>query len=72
MKKIIAMQDLDCANCAAKMERSIRQIDGVHSCSINFILQRMTLDIEDERAEEILQQIRLAVRKTEPDCKLRI
>ena len=45
MKKVIAMQDLDCANCAAKMEQAIRKIDGVTDCSINFMLQRMTLSL---------------------------
>ena len=72
MKKVIAMQDLDCANCAAKMEQAIRKIDGVQSCSINFMLQRMTLELNDENSAEIINQIKAAVKKVEPDCRLKI
>ena len=72
MKKIIAMQDLDCANCAAKMEQAIRKIDGVSSCSINFMTQRMTLELDEANSEEIIKQIKAAIKKIEPDCKLKI
>ena len=72
MKKVIAMQDLDCANCAAKMEQAIRKIDGVQSCTINFMLQRMTLELDDNNSAETIEKIRVAVKKVEPDCKLKI
>lgn len=72
MKKVIAMQDLDCANCAAKMEQAIRKLDGVHSCSINFMLQRMTLELDDANSEEIIKQIKATIKKIEPNCKLKI
>ncbi len=72
MKKIIAMEDLDCANCAAKMERNIAQIEGVKNCNINFMLQKMTLELDDENYTEILQKIKATVKKVEPDCRLKI
>ena len=72
MKKVIAMQDLDCANCAAKMEQAIRKIDGVQSCTINFMLQRMTIEIDDNNSVEIIEKIKTAVKKIEPDCRLKI
>ena len=72
MKKVIAMQDLDCANCAAKMEQEIKKIDGVQSCSINFMLQRMTLELDDQNSAQIIEKIRATVKKVEPDCKLKI
>ena len=72
MKKVIAMQDLDCANCAAKMEQAIRKIDGVQSCSINFMLQRMTLELDENNSTETINQIKAAVKKIEPDCRLKI
>ena len=71
MKKVIALKDLDCPNCAAKMERSISQITGVKSCNINFMLQRMTLELEEDNSA-ILEQIKAAVKKVEPDCQLKI
>ena len=72
MKKVIAMQDLDCANCAAKMEQAIRKIEGVQSCTINFMLQRMTLELDDNNSTEIIEKIKAAVKKVEPDCRLKI
>ena len=72
MKKIIAMQDLDCANCAAKMEQAIKKIDGVSNCTINFMLQRMTLELDDNKSAEIIENVKAAVKKIEPDCRLKI
>ena len=43
MKKVYKMQDLDCANCAAKMENAIRKIEGVEECSVNFMMQKLTI-----------------------------
>ena len=43
MKKVYKMKELDCANCAAKMERGISLIDGVKACNVNFIMQKLTL-----------------------------
>lgn len=72
MKKVIAMQDLDCANCAAKMECAINKIDGVNNAKVNFMMQKMTLDIEDEKAAEIIAEIKKVCKKIEPDCVLKI
>ena len=49
MKKVFKMIDLDCANCAAKMENEIRKIDGVIDVNISFLAQKMTLEAPDER-----------------------
>lgn len=72
MKKVIAMQDLDCANCAAKMENAIKKIDGVNSASISFMTQKMTLDIDEMRADQILKEIKAVCKRIEPDCILKI
>ena len=70
MKKVFKMQDLDCAHCAAKMEDAIRKIDGVSSVSINFLMQKMTLEADDAVFEEVLKKAQKAVKKVEPDCKI--
>lgn len=72
MKKVIALQDLDCANCAAKMENGIKKIAGVNSASISFMTQKMVLDIEDNNAEQILKEIKAVCKRIEPDCVLKI
>ena len=70
MKKVFKMEDLDCANCAAKMERAIAGIDGVESVNISFMGQRMTLDADEKRFEEILDKACLVCKRIEPDCKI--
>ena len=72
MKKVIALQDLDCANCAAKMENGIKKIDGVNSASISFMTQKMVLDIDDTRADQILKEVKAICKRIEPDCILKI
>lgn len=71
MKKRYTIEDLCCANCAAKMEAGIRKIDGVNSATINFLTQKLTLDTEDDRLESILDQAEAVIRKIEPDCVLK-
>ncbi|MDO5124862.1 MAG: cation transporter [Ruminococcus sp.] len=70
MKKAFKMQDLDCANCAAKMENAIRKIDGVESVSISFMTQKMTLTAEDEKFDDVLKKAAKICKKVEPDCRI--
>lgn len=72
MKKIITMQDLDCANCAMKMENAISKLDGVHQVQVNFLLQKMTLDIDENNTNEIITQIKKICKKIEPECVLKV
>ena len=55
MKKKFKLEDLDCANCAAKMEDAIKKIPGVNDAVVSFMTQKMTIDAEDERFEEIMK-----------------
>ena len=48
MKRVLKMQDLDCANCAAKMENAIKKIDGVNSVSYNTVFQYNQMQLPDE------------------------
>ena len=70
MKKVYRMKDLECANCAAKMERAIAKIPGVHEVQISFMAQRMTLDADEAMLPEILEQVKRCVSKVEPNCKV--
>ena len=70
MKKVFKLEDLDCANCAARMERSIAKIEGVDAVSISFLSQRMALEADESRFEEILDQVVKTCKKVEPDCKI--
>lgn len=70
MKKIYRLQDLDCANCAAKMERAIAKLDGVEAVTVNFMAQKLILEAEEARFAEILEQAKKSIAKVEPDCKI--
>lgn len=70
MKKRIRLTNLDCAACAAKMEDAVRKIPGVNGVSVSFLTQKLTLDADDGRFEEILKQAASVCKKIEPDCKL--
>ncbi len=70
MKKKFKMEDLDCANCAAKMEEAIKAIPGVNDASISFMAQKMTLDADDDRFDEILEQAVKCVKNVDEACKV--
>ncbi|MBO5727517.1 MAG: heavy-metal-associated domain-containing protein [Oscillospiraceae bacterium] len=70
MKKTFDMTDLECAHCAAKMENAIRALDGVTGASINFFAQKLTLEAEDARFDDIVAQAQKICRKVEPDCRI--
>lgn len=70
MKKTFKLIDLDCANCAAKMEREAAKIDGVQEVSFNFMTQKMKLTADDDKFEEILEEIVKVCKKVEPDCQI--
>ena len=70
MKKPFQMIDLDCANCAAKMEAAIKKLDGVNDASVSFLSQKMTIDAEDDKFDEIVKQAVKVCKKVEPDCEV--
>ena len=72
MKKTYKLIDLECANCAAKMQAAIEKLDGVHSAGVNFMTQKLTLDADEERFEEILKKAADCIKKVEPDCKIKL
>ena len=70
MKKVFRMLDVDCANCAAKMERAINEIDGVTKATVGFLTQKLTLEADDERFDEILQEAIRRCKKVDPEVEV--
>ncbi|CBL36741.1 Cation transport ATPase [butyrate-producing bacterium SM4/1] len=68
MKKKFKLTDLDCANCAAKMEAAIKKIEGVSDASVSFLMQKMTIEADEERFDAIMKEVVEVCRKVEPDC----
>ena len=71
MKRRFSMVNLDCANCAAKMEAAIRKLDGVHDASVSFMTQRLTIDADDSRFETVMEQVETICHKVDPHCTVR-
>ena len=70
MKKKFKLQDLDCSNCAAKMEDAIKKIPGVNDANVSFMMQKMTVDAEDDKFDAIMEEVVRVCAKVEPDCKI--
>ena len=68
MKKKYNLTDLDCTNCAAKMEDAIKKIDGVNNATVSFMAQKLTIDADDSRFDSIMKEVVNVCRKVEPDC----
>jgi copper chaperone CopZ len=61
---------VDCANCAAKVEEAVKKIDGVNDATVNFMAQKLVLDADDARYDDILTEVIATAKKVEPDCEL--
>ncbi len=72
MKKRFKLTDLDCANCAAKMENAILKIDGVQNAAVSFMTQKLSIEADDARFDDIMQEVVAVCRKVEPDCVIHL
>lgn len=70
MKKSIRIENVDCANCAAKIERNIQKLDGVKSASYSFMTQKLNYECDDDKVTEVAEGIKKTAKKVEPDCKI--
>ena len=71
MKKTFALEDLCCANCAAKMEAAINKIDGINAATLNFLTLKLKIDADDARFESIMDEVEAVCHKIEPDCVIK-
>ncbi|MBQ6118549.1 MAG: cation transporter [Clostridia bacterium] len=68
MKKSIKLEDLDCANCAAKLENAVAAIDGVQRVTVSFMAQKMILEAPDDKFDEIMKQVVKTAKKVVPEA----
>ncbi|WP_294541759.1 cation transporter [uncultured Gemmiger sp.] len=64
--------EVDCANCAAKIENAVKALPGVQSASVSFMAQKMLLEAEDSQFDAILKQAVKAAKKIEPDFEIEL
>lgn len=72
MKKTIKLIDLDCANCAAKIEAAVKKIDGVTTATVSFMSQKMVLEADDQKFEAVAAEAIRLIKKIEPDITVRM
>lgn len=70
MKKTFKIEDLDCANCAAKLEKAVSSIDGVTKASVSFIAQKMIIEADEKDFEAIIKSLPKTAKKAVPDCTI--
>ena len=69
MKKTFKLNDLDCANCAAKMENEINKLEGVEA-TVSFMTQKLTVSAPDADFDDTMKKIVKLCKKVEPDCEI--
>ena len=70
MKKMYMLEDLDCANCAAKMEEAIKKIEGVTYARVSYLAQKLTLEADDAVYDAALAEVVRTCKRIEPDCTI--
>ena len=70
MRKSFRLDEIDCANCARKLQDELARLDGVDAVSVNFMTQKLTLTAADERFDEVLDRVVALTARIEPDCEI--
>ncbi len=70
MKVKFRIKGLDCANCAAELERAIQKVEGISEASISFITEKLIIECKEQEKEEIIDKIRKVIKKVESDVKI--
>ncbi|HJB55230.1 MAG TPA: cation transporter [Candidatus Olsenella avistercoris] len=70
MHKSFRLDEIDCANCALKLQDALAQLEGVESVSVNFLTQKLTLTAADDRFDAVLDQVVKTAARIEPDCEI--
>lgn len=70
MKKTFKIEDLDCPNCAAKLEKAVNNIDAVERASVSFIAQKMIVETSSDDIQSVYEAIVKAAAKAVPDCRV--
>lgn len=70
MRKSFKLDEIDCANCARKLQDKLAKIDGVDSVSVNFLTQKLTLEAADDRFDAVFAEVAKRAADLEPDCEI--
>lgn len=70
MKLKFKIKGIDCANCAAELERAIQKIEGVKEASLSFMTEKLVIECEEENKDKVIENLKKTVKKEEPDCTI--
>ncbi|WP_455137687.1 cation transporter [Thermophilibacter sp.] len=70
MRKSFKLDEIDCATCAQKLQDAIERVEGVERASVNFITQKLTLEADDSRFDDVLSRVVRLTADIEPDCEI--
>ena len=70
MRKSYKLDEIDCANCARKLQDKIAALDGVQDVPVNFMAQKLTLQAEDAEFDAVLERVVDLISDIEPDCEV--
>ena len=70
MKYNFKIQGIDCANCALELERQINKVEGVDTATINFMAEKLYIECNEEKKEEIMKKVQKVIKREEPDCTI--
>ena len=70
MKKTFKIEELCCANCAAKIEDRIKKLDCIKDANLSFMAERLTIEVDEQDLEVAIKEIRKIIKKIEPDCRI--
>lgn len=71
MKYNFKIKGIDCANCAAELERAIQKVEGVNAATISFMTEKLVIECEEENKEEVMKRIQKVIKREEPDCTIK-
>lgn len=70
MNSKFKVKGLDCANCAAELERAIQKIEGIKKANISFMTERMELEYDENNEDEIIKKVKKVIKREEPDVTI--
>ena len=71
MRKVFKLDEIDCANCAQKLEDAINRVEGVEQARVNFMTQKLTLTTSDDaNFDDVLDRVVKLTADLEPDCEI--
>lgn len=70
MRKSFRLDEIDCANCARKLEDALNGVEGVEKASVNFMTQKLTLTAADDDFDAVLERVVDLTSQIEPDCEI--